>query len=133
LSYTIFLCDADRLFDVALGMYDFSLVLMVAQQSQKVIKFHIVLWRHCPPYSSEFTKDPREYLPFLQELQALEKYYQRYKIDDHLKRYNKAVENLSKAGNEYFNELVNYTKLHSLYTFALQLYPHGSQEKKVQL
>lgn len=43
LSYTIFLCDADRLFDVALGMYDFSLVLMVAQQSQKVTKFYNLL------------------------------------------------------------------------------------------
>jgi elongator complex protein 1 len=43
LSYTIFLCDADRLFDVALGMYDFSLVLMVAQQSQKVTTFYNLL------------------------------------------------------------------------------------------
>lgn len=36
-KYAIFLVDADKLFDVALGMYDFSLVLLVAQQSQKVI------------------------------------------------------------------------------------------------
>ncbi|CAG8791350.1 36001_t:CDS:1, partial [Racocetra persica] len=35
IKFAIFLVDADRLFDVALGMYDFSLVLMVAQQSQK--------------------------------------------------------------------------------------------------
>ena len=34
--YIIFLVDADRLFDTALGMYDFSLVLMVAQHAQKV-------------------------------------------------------------------------------------------------
>ncbi|KAI9287321.1 IKI3 family-domain-containing protein [Umbelopsis sp. AD052] len=112
LSYTIFLCDADRLFDVALGMYDFSLVLMVAQQSQK---------------------DPREYLPFLQELQSLEKFYQRFKIDDHLKRYRKAVHNLSKAGNDHFDQLVNYTKLHSLYTYALSLYPNATNERKTLL
>lgn len=43
-------------------------------------------------------KDPREYLPFLRELRALEKYYQRFKIDDHLKRYEKALKNLSLAG-----------------------------------
>ena len=40
-KYIIFLVDADRLFDTALGMYDFSLVLMIAQHAQKVaISFH---------------------------------------------------------------------------------------------
>lgn len=34
-KYIIFLVDADKLFDTALGMYDFSLVLMVAQHAQK--------------------------------------------------------------------------------------------------
>jgi elongator complex protein 1 len=35
-KYIIFLADADTLFDTALGMYDFSLVLMIAQHAQKV-------------------------------------------------------------------------------------------------
>ena len=35
-KYVIFLVDADKLFDVALGMYDFSLVLLIAQHSQRV-------------------------------------------------------------------------------------------------
>jgi elongator complex protein 1 len=35
-KYIIFLVDAERLFSIALGMYDFSLVLMVAQHAQKV-------------------------------------------------------------------------------------------------
>lgn len=35
-KYIIFLVDADKLFDTALGMYDFALVLMVAQHAQKV-------------------------------------------------------------------------------------------------
>ncbi len=35
-KYIIFLVDADKLFDTALGMYDFSLVLLIAQHSQKV-------------------------------------------------------------------------------------------------
>ncbi len=35
-KYIIFLVDAEKLFDTALGMYDFSLVLMVAQHAQKV-------------------------------------------------------------------------------------------------
>ena len=35
-KYIIFLVDADSLFDTALGMYDFALVLMIAQHAQKV-------------------------------------------------------------------------------------------------
>ena len=36
LKYLLFLVDVNNLYDVALGMYDFDLVLMVAQKSQKV-------------------------------------------------------------------------------------------------
>ena len=35
-KYVIFLVDVDKLFDTALGMYDFALVLLIAQQSQRV-------------------------------------------------------------------------------------------------
>ena len=35
-KYIIFLVDANTLFNLALGMYDFSLVLMIAQHAQKV-------------------------------------------------------------------------------------------------
>ncbi|KAF7791354.1 hypothetical protein EIP86_002368 [Pleurotus ostreatoroseus] len=100
-KYIIFLVDADRLFDTALGMYDFSLVLMVAQHAQK---------------------DPREYLPFLRELRALEKYYQRYRIDDHLKRYDKALRNLSLAGADRFDEAMAYVEKHQLYDTALAIW-----------
>ncbi len=31
------LADVDKLYDVALGMYDFELVMLVAQKSQKVL------------------------------------------------------------------------------------------------
>lgn len=40
-KYIIFLVDADKLFDTALGMYDFALVLMVAQHAQKVISMNL--------------------------------------------------------------------------------------------
>ena len=36
LKYVLFLVDVNELFDVALGMYDFTLVLLVAEKSQKV-------------------------------------------------------------------------------------------------
>ena len=36
LKYVCWLVDVDKLYDIALGMYDFPLVMMVAQKSQKV-------------------------------------------------------------------------------------------------
>ncbi|KAG2231182.1 IKI3 family-domain-containing protein [Thamnidium elegans] len=108
LKYTIFLCKADLLYNVALGMYNFPLVLMVAQQAQM---------------------DPKEYLPFLQELKNFEKYYQRYKIDDHLKRHEKAIKNLSLAGDQHFDELLRYMQAHDLYLIAIEEYAHKKQQK----
>ncbi|KAG6382066.1 pol II transcription elongation factor [Boletus reticuloceps] len=100
-KYVIFLVDADRLFDTALGMYDFSLVLMIAQHAQK---------------------DPREYLPFLRELRALPQYYQRFKIDDHLRRYGKALSNLNLAGLDYFQEALEYLERYQLYEEGLTIW-----------
>ncbi|PPQ93843.1 hypothetical protein CVT25_013552 [Psilocybe cyanescens] len=105
-KYIIFLVDANQLFDTALGMYDFSLVIMIAQHAQK---------------------DPREYLPFLRELRALDKYYQRFRIDDHLKRHEKALKNLSLAGPERFDEALAYVELHRLYDSALSIWK-GTEE-----
>ncbi|KAI0264133.1 IKI3 family-domain-containing protein [Gloeopeniophorella convolvens] len=105
-KYIIFLVDADTLFDVALGMYDFALVLLVAQHAQK---------------------DPREYLPFLRELRVLEKFYQRFRIDDHLKRYKSALQNLSLAGADYFDEITIYIEKHQLYETALEIYNDTEQ------
>ena len=36
LKYLLFLVDVNELYDIALGTYDFDLVLMVAEKSQKV-------------------------------------------------------------------------------------------------
>ena len=76
LKYTMFLVDVNELYDVALGMYDLPLVVMVAEKSQK---------------------DPKEYLPFLNELNKLPLDYRHYKIDVHLKRYRKALQHISKC------------------------------------
>ncbi|SCZ89323.1 BZ3500_MvSof-1268-A1-R1_Chr1-1g01107 [Microbotryum saponariae] len=100
-KYIIFLSDANKLYDLALGMYDFSLVLLVAQESQK---------------------DPREYLPFLRELRQLDTYLQRHRIDDHLERYDSALRNLAKAGEGRFEEVLEYTKRHGLFGTALEAY-----------
>ncbi|KAF9222466.1 pol II transcription elongation factor [Gyrodon lividus] len=109
-KYIIFLVDADRLFDTALGMYDFSLVLMVAQHAQK---------------------DPREYLPFLRELRALPQFYQRFKIDDHLRRHAKALSNLRRAGPDYFQEALEYLECHQLYEEGLAIWQDNEQHQAV--
>ena len=42
-------------------------------------------------------QDPKEYLPFLNEVKRLEANYQKYVIDKHLKRYGKALTHLSQC------------------------------------
>ncbi|GAA6015095.1 hypothetical protein JCM10207_008729 [Rhodosporidiobolus poonsookiae] len=100
-KYIIFLSDANKLFDLALGMYDFPLVLMIAQHSQK---------------------DPREYLPFLRALRSLPHFLQRHKIDDHLGRHASALRNLAQAGEAHFDDALEYAKTHGLYEVALEAY-----------
>ncbi|KAI4885036.1 hypothetical protein NFI96_017717 [Prochilodus magdalenae] len=110
LKYLLFLVNVNELYEHSLGTYDFDLVLMVAEKSQK---------------------DPKEYLPFLNMLKTLEPNYQRYTIDKHLKRFKKALHHLSKCGEEHFTELLDLVKDQRLYTEALQLYPSDSSQHKV--
>lgn len=109
LKYLLFLVDVNELYDHSLGTYDFDLVIMVAEKSQK---------------------DPKEYLPFLNSLKKMERNYQRFTIDKHLRRYKKALEHLSKCGPEHFIEFLNLVKDQNLYTEALRLHPAGSSEYK---
>ncbi|TRY67043.1 hypothetical protein TCAL_11445 [Tigriopus californicus] len=83
LQYLLLLVDVNKLFDVALGMYDFDLVLFVAEKSQK---------------------DPKEYLPFMNELNSYPLAYRKYKIDIHLKRYAKALSNLAQEQETTYDE-----------------------------
>jgi len=105
LKYLIFLVDVNKLYDIALGMYDFDLVMMVAQKSQK---------------------DPKEYIPFLTKLKSQEVNYQRYNIDMTLGRYDKALGHLSKAGANYFDECVELMKKYKLYSKALDIFSDNS-------
>ncbi|XP_066523069.1 putative elongator complex protein 1 isoform X2 [Hoplias malabaricus] len=109
LKYLLFLVNVNELYEHSLGTYDFDLVLMVAEKSQK---------------------DPKEYLPFLNMLKTLEPNYQHYTIDKHLKRYKKALHHLSKCGEEHFTEVLNLVKDQRLYSDALALYSSDSQQHK---
>nr|XP_020449669.1 elongator complex protein 1 isoform X2 [Monopterus albus] len=109
LKYLLFLVNVNDLYEHSLGTYDFDLVLMVAEKSQK---------------------DPKEYLPFLKMLKSLEPNYQHYTIDKHLKRYRKALHHLSKCGKEHFPEALKLVKEQNLYSEALHLYTANSAEYK---
>jgi elongator complex protein 1 len=106
--------DANTLFDIALGMYDFGLVLLVAQRAQK---------------------DPREYLPFLRHLRALPSVpAQRFAIDDHLRRYESALGHLCKAcntGEDRFEEAMTYAATHRLLPQALGLWRGSERDNDV--
>ncbi|PWN23511.1 IKI3-domain-containing protein [Microstroma glucosiphilum] len=114
IEYIIFLAPFDSLFDVALGMYDLTLALMVAQHSKK--------------------KDPREYLPFLRDIRAVEPMQlQRFQIDDHLKRYGKALKWLAQTGGEHHERALQYLQKYRLFAEGLEVWSSDSKKwKQVQ-
>ena len=104
-EHICFLADVNRLYDNALGIYDLRLTLLIAQQSQK---------------------DPREYLPFLQNLQRIETLRRQFSIDDHLSRYKKAIRHLCDLNA--FEEVKSYTSTHDLYEQTMGLYRYDEEK-----
>ncbi|KAI0453178.1 IKI3 family-domain-containing protein [Xylaria acuta] len=99
IEHICFLADVNTLYDEALGLYHLELALLVAQQGQR---------------------DPREYLPFMQNLHQLPKLRMKFAIDDHLNRHVKALAHLKDL--HLHKEAQDYTVKHSLYSEALALY-----------
>lgn len=110
ITHVCFLSDVNKLYDNALGLYNLELTLMVAQQSQK---------------------DPREYLPFLQDLHEMENTRRKFTIDNHLERFTKACGHLYELGDEAFAEMKNYVVKHELYSTALNLYKYNQEKLKL--
>ncbi|KAI0852097.1 IkappaB kinase complex, IKAP component [Daldinia vernicosa] len=98
-EHICFLADVNTLYDEALGLYNLDLALLVAQQSQR---------------------DPREYLPFHQNLHLLPDLRRKFAIDDHLGRHEKALVHLQTS--QAHKEAQDYTVKHALYATALKLY-----------
>nr|CAH8854988.1 unnamed protein product [Trichobilharzia regenti] len=112
-----------ELYKVALGTYDLNLAETMAQRTQL---------------------DPKEYLFELKELRLLTSdlnkchcstfeeaiAYQRYKIDNCLKRYSKAVLHLIASGSQHRDEMLSYVKTHHLYAHVAEVLPKGSEEFK---
>lgn len=101
LKYLLYMVDVNNLFDVALGMYDFDLVLFVASKSQK---------------------DPKDYVTMLNELYEMDENFKQFSINKHLKRFERAVQCLARCGPDKHDELRSFVKYHSLYREALQIF-----------
>lgn len=106
-EHICFLQDMNRLYDQALGLYNLDLALLVAQQSQR---------------------DPREYLPFIQDLHQKTDLRRRFAIDDHLGRRDKALQHLHAL--DVFDEVQMYTTKYSLFQAALRLYRYDAERHK---
>lgn len=107
-EHICFLQDVNRLYDHALGLYNLDLALLVAQQSQR---------------------DPREYLPFIQDLHEKPETRRKFAIDDHLGRREKALQHLHALN--VFDEVKTYTTRHDLYQTALRLYRYDTDRHNV--
>lgn len=104
-----FLSDVNKLYNTALGLYDVKLTLVIAQQSQK---------------------DPKEYLPFLQNLHIQVPKRKEFMIDDHLKNHEKALDWLYELGEDAQEEFDDYVIKHSLYKKALSIYNYDSNKAR---
>ncbi|XP_011876927.1 PREDICTED: putative elongator complex protein 1 [Vollenhovia emeryi] len=99
----------DILYDIALGMYDLELALFIASKSPK---------------------DPKEYIPFLNKLKKLDENYMKYTINVHLKRYDSALEYLSKVPG-HFEKCLELIRNQQLYKFGMKLFKRNTAEHKM--
>ncbi|XP_047162968.1 elongator complex protein 1 isoform X1 [Vigna umbellata] len=108
LKHLLWLADSDAVYEAALGLYDLNLAAIVALNAQK---------------------DPKEFLPFLQELERLPTQLMQYNIDLKLKRFEKALRHLVSAGDCYYDDCMALVKENpQLFPLALQLFT-GHTEK----
>ncbi|CAF1949608.1 unnamed protein product [Rotaria magnacalcarata] len=121
IRYLTYFIDIDRLYDTALGTYNFDLVLMISEKTQK---------------------DPKEYLPELNQLRLINNYHwQKFKIDCRLKRFKKAIENAcdyfveqllnrpDEHENERFQEFINILENNRFYKLAIRKFLSNQQIK----
>jgi len=108
LRFIMYSVDVNLLFNVALGTYDFELVLMVAEKSQK---------------------DPKEYLPILNKYKSMPEDYMKFTIDKNLKKFEAALNHIAKCSDK-FDECLALVEEHRLHKQAMHLFPPGSDNYK---
>nr|XP_043613300.1 elongator complex protein 1 [Erigeron canadensis] len=111
LKHLLWLSESEAVFEAALGLYDLNLAAIVALNSQQ---------------------DPKEFLPFLQELEVLPSLIMRYRIDLKLKRFEKALQHIVAAGDGYFQDCISLIKNNpELFSVALQLITDPTKRNQV--
>ncbi|KAF1744292.1 hypothetical protein MXB_1043 [Myxobolus squamalis] len=91
--------SSEVLYKKALGTYDLTLALMAAQIT---------------------SRDPKEYVPYLQRLENFDPPYRNYIIDSDMKNYKKALTNIVQC-NDQVEECLQFIKTHNLHAEALKL------------
>jgi elongator complex protein 1 len=107
----LWLSDSDAVFEAALGLYDLNLAAIVAVNSQR---------------------DPKEFLPCLQELERMPSLVMCYNIDLRLHRYEKALRHIVSAGDAYYSDCMNLmNKNPQLFPLGLQMITDPAKKMQV--
>ncbi|GFS32050.1 IKI3 family protein [Actinidia rufa] len=110
-KHLLWLSDSEAVYDAALGLYDLNLAAIVALNSQR---------------------DPKEFLPFLQELEHMPTLSMRYNIDLKLQRYENALRHIIIAGDIYYADSMNLMKNNpELFPLGLQLITDPAKRRQV--
>ncbi|XP_020585406.1 elongator complex protein 1 [Phalaenopsis equestris] len=111
LKHLLWLADSEAVFEAALGLYDINLAAIVALNSQK---------------------DPKEFLPYLKELENSPPVVMRYSIDLRLRRYESALKHMFSAGEDHYEDCLNLMKQNpQLFSLGLQLFAKSAHRTEV--
>lgn len=111
LKHLLWLSDSEAVFEAALGLYDLNLAAIVALNSQR---------------------DPKEFLPFLQELEQMPAVLMRYNIDLRLLRFRNALKHIVSAGDAHYEDCMNLMKKNpQLFPLGLQLITDPPKRKQI--
>ncbi|KAK9283709.1 hypothetical protein L1049_011959 [Liquidambar formosana] len=111
LKHLLWLSDSEAVYEAALGLYDLNLAAIVALNSQR---------------------DPKEFLPFLQELEHKPILLMQYNIDLKLHRYENALKHIIAAGDAYYADCLSLLKKNpQLFPLGLQLITDPVKRRQV--
>lgn len=111
LKHLLWLSNAEDVYDAALGLYDLNIAAIVALNSDK---------------------DPKEFLPFLQELERMDPVIMRYTIDLRLHRYESALRHIASAAGDFFGDCMTLMKSNpEIFPLGVQLF--SDQVKRSQI
>ncbi|KAF6728162.1 Elongator complex protein 1 [Oryzias melastigma] len=134
LKYLLFLVNVNDLYEHSLGTYDFDLVLWWQRnlRDNGAEKFssitEVVPLRKMRDFSSLSLQDPKEYLPFLNNLKSLEPNYQRYTHRQTPEALQEGLASPQQVRRQHFPEVLQLVTEQQLYAEALRLFAAHSPQ-----